>query len=227
MKMCGALARDHEVMLFCPTATGDCRPADIYRFYGVQPTFSIVRLPRRGSGISRMIHPAQLLRWQIALGRFDLVYARCNTWEHYHLHKIKRHMISERTSCAGGDRLTSCLCTLGCAAWWSSPRACDATMRKLTILATSGCGRARWRGPGAARQLATLAGSNSVRCGYVGNLYSGKGWRSPFPYPAIPQTRHGTGARWGCHVRGSAAPWQLPLRPGKCADAIGPLNGPG
>jgi len=176
MKMCGALARDHEVMLFCPTATGDCRPADIYRFYGVQPTFSIVRLPRRGSGISRMIHPAQLLRWQIALGRFDLVYARCNTWEHYHLHKIKRPMIFEAHLLRQGraiDKLFLHPWLRGLVVISEALRKDYASTHDLddvkVLVEHDGADPISTHSP------AKLPGANAVKCGYVGNLYRGKG----------------------------------------------------
>jgi hypothetical protein len=71
--MCQALAREHDVTLFCPTVTGELGPAKIYRFYGVEPTFGIKRLPRSDAWHNPILPAALVARLRIALGRFDLV----------------------------------------------------------------------------------------------------------------------------------------------------------
>jgi glycosyltransferase involved in cell wall biosynthesis len=176
MKMCEALARDHEVTLFCPTAKGDCRPVDIYGFYGVQSTFKIKRLPRRGSRISRILRPARLLRWHIALGGFDLVYARCNTWEHYQLHKIKRPLIFEAHLLRRGRAIEKLflhswlrgLVVVSDSLHHDYSRTYNLDLVEV-LTAHNGAD------PATPSRPALLPGSSAVRCGYIGNLYQGKG----------------------------------------------------
>jgi glycosyltransferase involved in cell wall biosynthesis len=176
MKMCGALARDHEVTLFCPTATGDFNPGDLYRFYGVEPTFNIARLPRRESPLGGILRPERLLRWQIALRGFDLVYARCHTWDHYQLHKIKRPLIFEAHLLRRGrpiDKLFRHPWLRGLVVVSDSLRHDYARTHDLDLVevltAHNGAD------PALPSRPAVLPGSGSVRCGYIGNLYKGKG----------------------------------------------------
>ena len=182
MKMCGALARDHEVTLFCPTSVGPFAPADIHRFYGVRPTFKIRRVPRLGSWMNRIVHPARLLRWQIMFGGFDLVYARCNTWDHYHLHKVKRPMIFEAHLLRRGRPIDKMLLhpwLRGLVVISEGPRSDYAKPYNFddveVLVAHDGADPVKAHSP------VKLPGSNAVKCGYVGNLYRGKGMEVVIP----------------------------------------------
>lgn len=182
MKMCAALARDHEVTLFCPTAKSDLQPADLYGFYGVEPTFRILRLPRRTSLLGRNLRPERLLRWQIALRGFDLVYARCNTWDHYQLHKIRRPLIFEAHLLRQGrpiDKLLRHRWLRGLVVISEGLRQDYARTHDLAevpvLVAHDGADPVNGQHP------ANLPGSNGVKCGYVGNLYRGKGVETVIP----------------------------------------------
>ncbi|MDX1502288.1 MAG: glycosyltransferase, partial [Thermoanaerobaculia bacterium] len=84
MKMCAALARaGHRVSLVTKLCEGRLEPGveDDHRFYGVEPIFEILKLPRpdvRGGGLVFLWHLRRLLR----RARTDLVYGRdpVGTW---------------------------------------------------------------------------------------------------------------------------------------------------
>jgi glycosyltransferase involved in cell wall biosynthesis len=176
MKMCQALARDHDLTLFCPPAASQALPATVYEFYGVEPTFKIRRLPQPGSWADRTLQTARLLRWELALRRFDLVYARCNAWRPYRVHRIKRPLIVEAHLLRQASRTTR---LLGCRWVRGLVVVSDSLRRDYSrtygldpadvLTAHNGADPARPSRP------AGLPGSSPVRCGYVGNLYEGKG----------------------------------------------------
>jgi glycosyltransferase involved in cell wall biosynthesis len=175
MKMCQALARDHDLTLFCPAATSQVRTAKVYEFYGVEPTFKIRRLPRRGSLADRTVDGARLLRWQIALRRFDLVYARCNAWQPYRVHKVKRPLIVEAHLLRRGARIEKVLRSpwlRGLVVVSNSLRDDYARTYNLDVGVLTAHNGAD---PTTRGCPAALPGSNAVRCGYVGNLHEGKG----------------------------------------------------
>jgi glycosyltransferase involved in cell wall biosynthesis len=176
MKMCQALARDHDVTLFCPTGTGALWDRPIYRFYGVEPSFKIRRLPQPGSWTDRAVDGAQLLRWQVALRGFDLVYARCNAWRWYSLHKVRRPLILEAHLLRQAWRIEKLLRR----PWLRGVVFISDGLRRDylktydlegvdLLVAHDAADPAKLDGP------ARLPGSNAVRCGYVGSLYQGKG----------------------------------------------------
>jgi glycosyltransferase involved in cell wall biosynthesis len=176
MKMCQALARDHDLTLFCPPATGQAQTGKVYEFYGVESTFKIRRLPQLGSWADRTLEGARLLRWELALRRFDLVYARCNAWRPYRVHRIKlpllveAHLLHRAPQTA---RLLGCPWVRGLVVVSDSLRRDYSRTYGLNsadvLTAHNGADPARPSRP------AALPGSSPVRCGYVGNLYEGKG----------------------------------------------------
>jgi glycosyltransferase involved in cell wall biosynthesis len=175
MKMCRALARDHDLTLFCPPATSQVRTAKVYEFYGVEPTFKIRRLPRRGSWVDRTVDGARLLRWQIALRRFDLIYVRCNAWQPYRVHKVKRPLIVEAHLLRRGARIESllrCPWLRGLVVVSDSLRHDYSKTYSLDVGVLTAHNGAD---PATPSRPAALPGSGAVRCGYIGNLHEGKG----------------------------------------------------
>jgi glycosyltransferase involved in cell wall biosynthesis len=176
MKMCQALARDHDLTLFCPSGSRPFRAAKTYKFYGVEPTFRIRRLPPPGSWADRAVDGARLLRWQIALRRFDLIYARCNAWRPYCVHKIKRPLIVEAHLLRRAARIEKLLRHP-----WLRGLVVVSDSLRYDYRSTYGLDFVRvltahnGADPATPRRPVALPGSGAVRCGYVGNLYQGKG----------------------------------------------------
>jgi hypothetical protein len=132
--------------------------------------------------MNRIVHPARLLRWQIMFGGFDLVYARCNTWDRYHLHKIKRPMIFEAHLLRRGRPIDKMLLhpwLRGLVVISEGPRSDYAKPYNFddveVLVAHDGADPVKAHSP------VKLPGSNAVKCGYVGNLYRGKGMEVVIP----------------------------------------------
>ena len=183
MRMCQALAHDHDVTLFCPSLPKvRSASAKIHDFYGVQARFKIRRLPRPQSWADRLVPAARLFRWWVALGRFDLVYARCNAWSTYRLHRVRRpmiveaHLLHERRSTEKLLR-SPWVCGLVVISeilWRDYACAHELAGPKL-LVAHDGADAVHSASP------ARLPGTNPVKCGYVGNLYRGKGMEIVIP----------------------------------------------
>jgi glycosyltransferase involved in cell wall biosynthesis len=184
--MCQALAREHDVTLFCPAVTGQLGPPEIYRFYGVEPTFGIKRLPRSDAWHHPILPAALVARLRIALGRFDLVYARCNAWQPYRLHKIDRPMILEAHVLRRAGMIEKLfrrpllrgLVVISDGLRQDYREAYDLDHLEV-LIAHDGADPAVIPSVPAA-----LPGSNAIKCGYVGNLYRGKGIETILPLAA-------------------------------------------
>jgi glycosyltransferase involved in cell wall biosynthesis len=180
--MCQALARDHDLTLFRPSATGPFRAAKIYEFYGVEPSFKIRRLPQPGSWTDRTLQGARLLRWEVALRRFDLVYARCNAWRPYRVDRIGRPLIVEAHLLRQAPRIARLLRS----AWVRGLVVISDALRQ-DYAATHDLGDLKvlvahdGADPPSAAGPARLPGAAPVKCGYVGNLYGGKGMEIVIP----------------------------------------------
>jgi glycosyltransferase involved in cell wall biosynthesis len=179
MKMCQALAQvGNDVTLFCPRMKdASTWTADIHGFYGVQPSFNIKRLPRPGSWTDRILPASRLFRWQMSLRQFDLIFAVCNSWRPYRLHMVKGHpMILEAHLLRRARPVKKLLRR----PWLRGLVIVSEGLRReyldtynlegIDVLVA--CNAAD---PAKPCSPAQLPGSNAVRCGYVGNLYNGRG----------------------------------------------------
>jgi glycosyltransferase involved in cell wall biosynthesis len=184
MRVCQALAQlGADVTLFCPAVPrGKMDPAQIHDFYGVQPVFKIRRLPRPQSWTDRIISTPRMFRWQVTLRRFDLIYARCNAWAPYRLHKVMHPMILEAHLLHDKDntaRLLRSPWVRGLVVISEVLRRDYVAMYELgdlkVLVAHDGAD------PASARDPVQLPGVGSVKCGYVGNLYRGKGMEMIIP----------------------------------------------
>jgi len=183
MRMCQALAHDHDVTLFCPSLPKVQRTSKkIHDFYGVQPLFQIRRLPQPQSWADHIVPAAQLFRWWVTLQRFDLIYARCNAWSTYRLHRLRRPMIVEAHLLHGQHGTSKLLLS----PWVRGLVVISEVLRRdyanaydlaglKVVVAHDGADPARSASP------ARLPGTNPIKCGYVGNLYRGKGMEIVIP----------------------------------------------
>jgi glycosyltransferase involved in cell wall biosynthesis len=178
MRMCQALADvKHDVTLFCPRAEDrPGRSVDPFDFYGVRRNFSFQWLPRPKSLLGTTIRLHRMVRFVTNWKSFDLVYARCQGLGTYKLHKLNRPFVLETHSLHTGpamQRLVNNPWLRGLVVISESLerdyRRELGTAKCRIVLARDGADEAQPCTP------RSLPGNNTTRCGYVGNLYTGKG----------------------------------------------------
>lgn len=174
MKMCHAwAATGHEVTLFCPVPEAD---GDPFSFYGVERNFEIDWLQDHSTWFGRMVRQSRFA--QVALWRrsIELVWVRCHAIEPYKLDRLERPFIVEAHTLHESDRFRAVLRNRNLRGLAVTNEELGRAMRRVhdlgdlpVVVARSGAD------PIADVPARALPGSGRLRCGYVGNLYAGKG----------------------------------------------------
>lgn len=174
MKMCHAWGEtDLDVTLFCPRPEADGDPFD---FYGVSRNFDIVWIGDHSTRFGRIVRQSRLA--QLALWRrsIDLVWARCHAIEPYKLDRLRRPFVIEAHALHQSDRFRAVLQNENLRGLAVTNEELAREMRRVHGLGDVPVVVARSAAdpmPDVAPR--SLPGGGRLRCGYVGNLYAGKG----------------------------------------------------
>lgn len=184
MKMCHAWAgRGHDVTLFCPPPPVG---GDPFAFYGVPPDFEIEWLTDHSSAWGRLVRQGRLA--QLALWRrgIEMIWARCHAIEPYKLDRLRRPFVVEAHTLHESERFRAVLRNPHLRGLAVTNDELAREMRRVhdlgelpVVVARSGADPI---GPEVAPR--PLPGSGVLRCGYVGNLYAGKGTEMMLPLAA-------------------------------------------
>lgn len=179
MRMCQAFSNvGHDVTLVCPKfRSRPSKACDPFNFYGVNQNFQIDWLPRHKSIRGRLFGHHRMVRRGVTSDRFDLAYVRCHCIDQYRLENlnvpivIELHVLHERDKV---ERLLRSPWVKGLVFISEGLRAeYDELLQQYThktfVLARDGADEAAECRP------RDLPGTNQFRCGYIGNLYQGKG----------------------------------------------------
>ena len=177
MRMCHAFSNvGHDVTLLCPTAEDRNTKEDPFEFYGVRANFKIQRLPSTNSFVHRSMGTHRWVRWTTRMQPFDAIYARCQGLHTFKLHKLRKPFIIECHLLHQTPKFAQLLenPNLQAIVTISKQLANDyqkhyGLAKQRILLARDGADDLK---PCVPREL---PGRNGTRCGYVGNLYPGKG----------------------------------------------------
>ena len=151
---------------------------EIFDFYGVQRKFKLLRVPFGESKWRSVLPLPVFIRLFCRLNRVDLIFAICQSWKHYRLHELKCPIVAEAHLLRRyGPKLVRKL--------FESPYFRGLVVVNETLkedyVREYGLDPARilvehnGAEPVGAVEPAHLEASHGVRCGYVGNIYRGRG----------------------------------------------------
>lgn len=184
VKMCHAWAETGlDVTLFCPRPDLD---GDPYAFYGVEPNFRIKWLSDHATRFGRVVRQSRLGQFALWQQSIDLVWARCHAMEPYKLDRLRRPFIIEAHTLHQGERFRAILRNPNLRGLAVVNEELAGEMRRAHDLGSLPVVVARSAAdpvPASTTPL-DLPGNAALRCGYIGNLYAGKGMELLVPLAA-------------------------------------------
>jgi len=180
VKMCNAFVElGHEVTLFLmrrPDCESVRQDSDIQEFYGIENRFRIITMPRSKTLKSGFLQEHRFLKYYLRLFRVDLLYSRDHGWDYFNVPRLKKPFVLESHILNDSALLREML---------TSPN-----FRFLTVISNQLKSDYESRdqafrdnvcvfrdGADSAKPVKPIALSRSGRpvCGYIGNLFRGKG----------------------------------------------------
>lgn len=174
MKMCHAWAQTGlDVTLFCPHPKTEGNP---FEFYGVAPDFEIAWIGDHSTRYGRIVRQSRLAQFALWRRSIDLVWARCHALEPYKLDRLRRPFILEAHTLHESDRFRAVLRNENLRGLAVTSAELAREMQRVHDLGDLPLVVARSAAdPMPEVTPLVLPGNGRLHCGYVGNLYAGKG----------------------------------------------------